>query len=516
MEKQAQSVFYQVQDILGSFHFFMPELCLAITFLSVLGVSLIRKSQWLPVITGFAGVVLSLFFTYQQFNLSTVKSFHLFNDMIVLDNRAILFKLLFESALLLTYIFSLKDKGLHTSRKSLGEYFAVLIAMLLGLNLMSMASHLLMIYLSMEMVSICSYILAAYLSGTSRSAEAGMKYVLFGSASSAIMLYGISLLYGFTGTLDLSDGAFLAELSKAPVTGTSLAIILTLTGFAFKISAVPFHFWAPDVYQGAPLPVAAWLSVASKAAGFALLLRFTDVFTFQMGSYALIWPNFNWETAVAIAGILTMTAGNLSAIAQNNMKRMMAYSSIAHSGFVMMGIVVFSSSGEVAVVFYLFIYLLMNFAAFMFIGLFSNLYGTEDINDYKGLGLKHPFIATAMVIVLAALTGLPPTGGFVAKFSIFFPVVSTYTWSKSPWLMVFMIAGVINTVIALFYYFRIAWYMFLKEASVERPAVHKEYILKGTIIGLTLLILLTGLFPGVILHALESRLVPISPVFFSP
>jgi NADH-quinone oxidoreductase subunit N len=285
------------------------------------------------------------------------------------------------------------------------------------------------------------------------------------------MLYGISILYGLTGAIDIYNiNMALAQGNINTVTLT-VSIILILAGFGYKISAVPFHFWTPDVYQGAPTTITAFLSVASKAAGFAMMIRFFKICFIDVRMYVpgsdvwAVMKGFNWPEIIAIMSVLTMTLGNLVAVWQTNMKRLLAYSSIAHAGYIMMGVVVMSNQGIAAVLIYFIVYLFMNLGAFYIVMIVAEKTGSEDINDYKGLGPRAPFIGVAMAIFLISLTGLPPTAGFIGKLYLFSALIQ----AKWIWLA---IVGAINSVISLYYYVRIFRNIFLRETEGSKEPIH--------------------------------------------
>jgi len=315
-------------------------------------------------------------------------------------------------------------------------------------------------YLALELVSLPSFILVGYQKHVQRSNEAALKYVIYGGVSSGIMLYGFSLLYGLTGTLDIhAIGARLA-VGDVPSTTLFVAATLAMAGFGYKVASVPFHFWCPDVYQGAPTPVTAFLSVAPKAVGFAMIARF---FYLGMSSFDGLTGEVlggQWPELLALIAAATMTLGNLTAIWQNNLKRLLAYSSIAHAGYMMMGIVMLSPAGLQAIMFYSAVYLFMNLGAFLVVIVIAERTGSEDISEYRGLGWRSPFVAFAMAVFLASLTGLPPTAGFIGKVYLFASVVEGELW----WLAV---VGVLNSAVSLYYYWRVVRTMYLDDPADE-------------------------------------------------
>jgi NADH-quinone oxidoreductase subunit N len=370
--------------------------------------------------------------------------------MIRYDALAQIFKVMVLAAAAITCLISIDVQGI--GRK--GEYYLVLIVAALGMTLMAGSSDLIMAFLALETTSIPLYILAGFRRGDKRSVESGMKYFLFGSFASAIMLYGLSLLYGFSGQTNLYQIAqyLTSEAFNNNIVPILGAMVLVIVGFGFKISAVPFHFWTPDVYEGAPTPVTAFLSVASKAASFALLVRFfVAVFpeSIVIGTQGI--QNF-WVQLMAASALISMTIGNLVALTQRNIKRMLAYSSIAQAGYTLIGVAAIQSTSDIgqaqavaSVGFYMFMYVFTNLLAFAVVILFSEATGSETIADLAGLSRRNPMLALMMTVALLSLAGVPPTAGFFGKFFVFSAAVQ----SGLTWLA---IAGVLNAIIALYYY----------------------------------------------------------------
>ena len=401
------------------------------------------------------------------------QSVALFSGMVVLDPLAVYFKiLLIASSLLVILIFTFRNSR-ELSGLGQGEFYALMLAVTLSNVLMATANDLAMLYLALEMVSITSYVMVAYVkadrlpSEASRlSNEASLKYILFGAVSTGAMLYGLSLLYGLTGTTSLPlIREFLAagvpEVNRLAVV---MVTLLVLAGFGFKTAAVPFHFWCPDVYQGAPTPVTAFLSVAPKAAGFAIMLRF---FFSGMAS-GTGWElsgAVDWPQMLMLVSVLTMTVGNVAALTQTNMKRLLAYSSIAHAGFIMMGVVALSANGARGMMVYLLVYVLMNLGAFLVVTLVHAQDGTFDLRDYPGLSRRAPLLTVAMAIFLLSLMGIPPLVGFMGKLYVFAAIIekgSSYWW--------FAVVGAVNAAIAAFYYARILTTMIIDSGNEEKPA----------------------------------------------
>jgi NADH-quinone oxidoreductase subunit N len=333
-----------------------------------------------------------------------------------------------------------------------GEYYALLIVATLGMNLMAASADLMMLFLAIETTSIPLYILAGFVKGDDKSTESGIKYFLFGALTSAVMLYGFSLLYGFTGDTNLySLAAAMRAGSLSPWLMVAMAV-LVLVGFAFKISAVPFHFWSPDVYEGAPTPITAFISTASKAAGFAVLVRF------MLAVFPAI--ELQWTWIMAVMATATMTIGNLLALPQKNIKRLLAYSSVAHAGYAMIGLVALSTFGAASIVFYLAAYVITNLAAFAVVILFARTAGSEEIEDYAGLSRRSPGLGLALMVALLSLGGMPPLAGFVAKVYVFAAAV------ESGWVWLAFV-GVLNAIVGLYYYLTILKVVYLYRSEKD-------------------------------------------------
>lgn len=467
----------QLNQILKSIDALLPEVLLSTSFLLMILIDLIlhhdhknkqkyvkNTTQMSTIIFVFCliSIVIILYVIIQQFYNSA--EVFLFDRMLILDLKAVLFKFL----IILSTIFVLAHIYV-TKKEFIAEFYPILISMVIGLCLMTMSVNLLMIYLSIEIVSVSSYILTT-IDKTRKSAESGLKYILFGASASAVMLYGMSLLYGMTGTLDITSVEFSRGISQIDSVASTVAIVLTISGFLFKISASPFHVWTPDVYESAPTSIVAFFSVAPKIAGFLIAIRF----------YSAV-PN-NLQTITAVLAMASITFGNFSALWQNNAKRLLAYSTIAHSGFMLIGLVTMSQLGLTSVVFYLIITLFTNLAAFLLVdyaeqftinneqlSIINNDKQSQITNNqslitkFSGLGRLNPFYGIMILIVMISLAGIPPTAGFFAKLNIFSALWETYQTTNQPILLWLFIFGLLNTAIALFYYLKIPFYLFFKE-----------------------------------------------------
>jgi len=448
-----------LKDNIGSLSYFIPEFILIGLMLVLMIVDVMikrEKTPWLGMIA-LAGSVIALVAVFAQASLPPMG---LFNNMMAVDPFSWFFKILFLGSMVMVVFLSMSS--LELAGRNVGEYFILLTATTIGMFWMASATNLLTIFISIETVSITSFALASYLKTVKRSSEAGLKYTIYGAFSSGLMLYGLSLLYGLTGSLNIIEISKILSASQPHPLTLFVSVLLILAGFGYKIASVPFHFWAPDVYEGAPTPVTAFLSVGPKAAGFAMLIRFfnTGLATTEDGAIWYTVADVNWPQLLAVVSAATMTLGNLIAIKQNNLKRLLAYSSIAHAGYALMGVVLLTREGVYATMFYLVAYYLMNLGAFLVVIICQDLIKSERLEDYRGLSFRAPAVAAAMTIFLFSLTGLPVTVGFVGKFYLLAALVrggEQYIWLA--------VVAVINTVISLFYYARIFKAMYLESTD---------------------------------------------------
>ena len=440
-----------------SISLFWPELLLTATILIAIVVDIFSQSPKSNKVSNY--VIIGLLATLVAVFITSHSPTTLFMDSLAFDPFASFFKSIVIVATLFVIVisrYSNEFEGYHT-----GEYYALLCIMVFGMFLMASAIDLITVYLSIEVVSLMSFILAGYLKNNPRSNEASLKYVIYGAFSSGIMLYGLSIIFGLTGTTKffaIRDA--IASLYSTSNLSLTLSTVFVLAGFGYKISAVPFHFWTPDVYEGSPTPITAYLSVAPKAAGFALMIRFfNQVFVDGDSLSGLGWysdVSFAWPELLGIISVATMSLGNLVAIQQNSVKRMLAYSSIAHAGYMLMVFPTISSEGVFAVMIYLVMYLFMNLGAFFVLIYVIQKEGGENFEHFSGLGWRMPIVGIVMTVFMFSLTGLPPTVGFIGKFYLFVAVINA--GSSFYWIAFF---GAINTVISLYYYMRVVKTMYL-------------------------------------------------------
>jgi len=472
---------FLVAENVRSTGWFRPELVLTVGTLVLFLLDIAwRKSEARARLTG--GAALAVFAVAAAFlwvQPGTAQS--LFNGMIANDAFASFFKWLFLAGGALTVLIA-GPSGFYPNSRA-GPFYALLVAIVLGLFLMASATDLLMIYMAIELVSMVSYALAGYSKGDRKAAEAALKYVIFGGVASGAMVFGMSYLYGLLGTTDITR--FAEAIARVPPTlpyrlGLLFAIVLVSSGVGYKIAAVPWHMWCPDVYEGAPTPFTAFLSVGPKAAGFALAARLLwgslDVRGSMMGLGVAV-GNVPWPAVVGVLSAVTMTLGNLTALPQTNLKRLLAYSSIAHAGYALMGLAANSFVGTQAVMVYMLAYLIMNLGAFLAVIVVERFTGSPSIFEFRGLAHRAPLAAVSMAVFLFALTGLPPSIGFTGKYWLFVAVLDRVAGPAGTWYAVLAIIAALNTAVALYYYARVLRAMFfeapLSATEVEYPTSYK-------------------------------------------
>ncbi|MGB3652002.1 MAG: NAD(P)H-quinone oxidoreductase subunit N, partial [Rivularia sp. (in: cyanobacteria)] len=429
-----------------------------ITFLGVLIVDLIlgrSSSRWIGylAIAGLLASIVALYFQWD--NVNPISFLGAFNG----DDLSVVFRGIIALSAAVTILMSIRY--VEQSGTALAEFIAILLSATLGAMFLSGANELVMIFISLETLSISSYLLTGYTKRDPRSNEAALKYLLIGASSTAVFLYGVSLLYGLSGgqteLAAIANGIETAELGQS--LGIVIALVFVIAGIGFKISAAPFHQWTPDVYEGAPTPVIAFLSVGSKAAGFALAIRLlTTVFPLVADEWRFVF------TALAV---LSLILGNVVALAQTSMKRMLAYSSIAQAGFVMIGLIAGTQAGYSSMIFYLLVYLFMNLCGFTCVILFSLRTGTDQITEYSGLYQKDPLLTLGLSLSLLSLGGIPPLAGFFGKIYLFWA-----GWQAGLYGLVLL--GLVTSVVSIYYYIRVVKMMVVKEPQEMSDAV-KNY-----------------------------------------
>ena len=456
-----------IREVVGGALLLGPELLLTGLFLLLVVLDLLRVervTRALPylALAGLAGIlVLQVSHLVQVGRLASDLPF--FHRLLIRDGLALYCGPLFSLAGVLTMLLSLGYAPLRHEFRGKGEYYGFILVLVLGLNLMAKAANLLMVFTAVELVSICSYLLTLTLRERPRAVEAGLKYILFGGFSAGVMVYGMSFLYGFTGSLEYVSPYFSQALAAVHPVSVGLAVILTLAGFFFKISAAPFHFWTPDAYEGAPVPIAALLSTGPKIAGVVVLFRFLGIFRGEAFSQGPA------EVQLFVGGIalLTLAIGNFTALGQNRARRLLAYSSVSHAGFLLAALTVFVGGSLAEILFYLTVLLFMNFGIFLVVQVLEDSVHSGKLSDYAGLGRQYPFLGAMALLYLISLTGLPPTAGFMAKLLVFTAIWQSYQLTLMPLLLVLLVAGLLLTGVALFYYLRLPFFLFFRRNQKE-------------------------------------------------
>lgn len=464
----------------------LPELILTVLVCLIFVIDLFTpksKKSWVGLFA-LLGIIAALIATVSMTGSTKLS----FTNSWSVDSYAAFFKIIFLLVSALTILISFKY--LNIEEINSGEFYGLIIFATLGMMIMASGADLMVIYLGLELMSFSIYVLAGFLRKDQKSTEAALKYFLLGAFSSGILLYGMALVYGIAGSTNLMEiGKFSAnsDILKNPV--LILGTIFLVAGFGFKIAAVPFHMWTPDVYEGAPTSITAFMSVGPKAAAFAALGR---IFILALAGSLPKWQILLWVLAA-----VTMTVGNVLAIAQTNIKRMLAYSSIAHAGYILIGFAVGNSVGTAAILLYILVYAFMNIGAFaMVILICRHGHRGDQITDFTGFAKKNPLAGLIFVIFFLSLAGIPPTGGFVAKFYLFAAAIE----AKFLWLA---IIGVLNSAVSLYYYFKVVMLMFMTEAEGEIPLSLSPALTLAIII-MVVATLLIGIYPGPFIEAAKA------------
>ncbi len=485
---------------LASLSYYGPELGLIGTILLVIVWDLVVKDNRRKVFGAIAICLAGLGYSAlasANYLATDAPAQNLFGGLLAFDDFAHTFRILFAfvSSMIILFVApsmlsNAAGKGTG-ARRNPAEMLMLLLVLTLGMNMMAASRHLLMIYLSLEMVSVISFVMAGFKIGDRKSSEGALKYVIYGGVASGVMLYGMSWIYGLTASLQLGDISvaihdMTAKTGKVPE-AAFVGVVCMLAGFGYKISAAPFHMWTPDVYEGAPTPVTAFLSVGPKAAGMAVLVRF---FSDALGARGSNVGGAPWPIIIGSLAMATMTVGNLSALRQTNVKRLLAYSSIAHAGYMLLGACVFSHVGTTAIVFYVVSYCFMNLGAFLVVMAVAETNGgDESIEAFRGLGRRAPLLAAAMTVFLVSLAGIPPMAGFVGKFYLFSALLA----EGGLWNWLLAVVGVINSVVSLFYYARVMRAMYLEQSELD-DTVNVRRLFGATTVVLAISTLLLGVY----------------------
>jgi len=437
------------------------------------------RNKSLLVFTSLVGLLMTAISAFAKHPIPAYS----FNDSYIVDHMSLFFICIFTISSALAILLSVEYNEREGIRA--GEYYALILFCTVGMILLASSTDMIMIFLGIEIVSICLYVLAGIRRNDHRSNEAALKYFLLGAFATGFLLYGMTLVYGSTGSTNLFK---IAEFVQNPSAQSSplllMGLVLLIIGFGFKVASAPFHMWAPDVYQGAPTPVTAFMAVGPKAAAFAAFFRvFAEAFP-EMSS--------SWEILLSIIAVLSMIVGNLGAIMQTNIKRMLAFSSVSHAGYILMAVIAKSSLGSSSMLFYMLTYTFMTFGVFGIIIILGRK-GEEnlEIQNYSGLAYKHPVIALSMTIFLLSLGGLPPFAGFVAKFYLFSAAIQEG-------LLTLVIIAVLNSAISFYYYLKIVVFMYMKEPEAEFNISLTPMTLFVVLIGVIGTIQL-GIFPNAII-----------------
>lgn len=497
---------------------FAPELTLcatiiALLFFRLLGADRLLRPAWLTLVGAIVAATFAVKEYYDLQNGSQLPT-GLFTSLIVFDQFTVFFRLLLLLFLalmtMLTSISGIPD------REDAPDFYTLLVGATIGMLLMASANNLLILFLGVEMASVPSYVMVGFLKGRKKSSEASLKFVVYGAGAAGVMLYGTSLLAGLLGTVNFPE--MIVRFNQVVVSGgmgdptvrtVLLGALMVLVGLAFKLSIVPFHFWCPDAFEGAPAEVAGFLSVASKAAAFALLVRFCQTMIGGVPTAQLAQLNNAVGIGLAVAAAVTATFGNLAAYSQSNIKRLLAYSTIAHAGYMLMAVaammvirsgphapnvdpVAASAQAVEGLLYYLFVYAFMNLGAFGAVALLRNQTFSEQIEDYNGLGRQAPVACACMGVFLFSLLGMPPFGGFFAKWVVFSSLLQAGYVNRLMWLV--LVIGGLNTVFSLFFYARVLRAMFFAPRPAGARSASDTPTSKAFLVAMAVPVLLTGIF----------------------
>lgn len=462
---------------------YVPELLAVLTMIGLLFVDSTYDNEdkkkpmvYATAIIGLLSVLIALLFNWGDEPVA------IFTGAMIVDPFSILMKIIIVLGTLGAIYLSSQSREIYWYLKS--EFSIIAVGVMIGGMILVSANNFLMLYIGIETLSVLSYVLANFKKDDELSSEAGLKYVLYGGMASGVMLFGMSHIFGVLGTIQFSNvSVALASLSNTEIAILLPSFLMFFAGIGYKIAAVPFHMWSPDVYEGSPTPVTAFFSIVPKVAGIAVLMRVSLVFFGETGSTLQV----GWVGLLSVVGALTMTLGNVSAINQRSVKRMLAYSSISHAGMMLMGILVLNEVGISAVLFYSIVYLFMTLVAFYIVTFVTDQYQNDHFERFSGLVYKHPLMAISMAIVMFSLAGIPPLSGFVAKFNILIALINDAHYTLA-------VIAVLNSVAALYYYLKIVRLMILKDSESSEPVSLFGFVNQSVIVAMVIPVLFFGIF----------------------
>ena len=456
------------------FSLVIPEIAISVLGLAVLILGLVLPAKYRPGLGWFTALGLLVVTGLTIVNWNNIGS--LYDDLYIVDQFSQFLKITFLTAAFLVVLGSMRYVDKHLCGQS--EYYSIMLFATLGMMAMVSANDFMTMYVGLELMTVSFIILVCFRRTETKSLEAGIKYVLLAGMSSAVLLYGLSLIYGITGTVVVTEvGKTLAMQGTLPL--LMLGVVMLVAGLGFKISAVPFHMWSPDIYEGAPTPITSFLAMGSKVASFAILIRI-----FVIGMFGI---TLQWGLLLAILAAVTIIVGNLVAIPQTNIKRLLAYSGVAQAGYILVGLVTASQDGVKGVLFYSFLYVFATVAAFTVVAHFYNVTGSDEIKDYAGLARRSPMMAAVMIIAMLSMAGIPPLAGFVGKFYLFMTIVEQYLWLA--------IIGLVMSMVSVYYYLRVALVMYRDEPLDSTPIAISAPV-TVTLLVATLATLFLGIYPG--------------------
>ena len=479
-------------NYLASLAHFVPELIACVTMLALILVEATYDkddgNRSLFYITGFLGLTATAAILFLNLGKDPLT---IFTNSIVIDNFATLAKLIMVLGTAAAVYLSKESEDIYPALKA--EFSIMAIGVLVGGMLLTSANNMLILYIGIETLSILSYVMASLKKKDERSSEAGLKYSLYGGISAGIMLFGMSHIFGVVGSISFTEIArVLPSLEMSQVAVLMPSFLLFFAGIGYKIACVPFHMWSPDVYEGSPLPVTAFFSIVPKVAGIAVIIRISHIFFGSAGPM-----NIGWVGILSIIAAITMTVGNVSAIGQRSVKRMLAYSSISHAGMMLLGVVVINEVGTRSVLFYSITYLFMTMVAFYIVGFVSDKYGNDHFERFNGLIYRYPLMGIMLSITMFSLAGVPPLSGFVAKFHIFSAVLNM------DYYVLALIAG-LNSVVSVYYYLKIVRLMVFKPVESEEPITGFKFTNQTIIVAMTVPVLMLGIFWGKIMSVADG------------